>query len=567
MAAELWTGLFALAATAFVAPKLLARLRLAQAKHPSISGHARISRRLAPFVPFYEYSPENAFASDDAPPDIIERRRESFQRLGARLAADAPQSIKLSGCVESRLADLQFTNAYRVPFQFRSLVSHTLKVSAIATATEGVRIRNLDGNWSYDLGGSYGVNLLGYDFYKACIDRGVDRARSLGPVLGPYHPLVAENAEMLSRISGLDQVSFHMSGTEAVMQAVTLARYHTQRSHLVMFCGAYHGWWDGVQPGPGGRRKADDVYLLQEDSKHTLKVLETRDDIACVLVNPLQALHPNRSATNDAMLLASDRRANFDREAHGSWLRRLSGVCRQRGIVLIFDEVFVGFRLGTGGAQAFFEVKADMVTYGKTVGGGLPVGVLCGRDDLMKRFRDAAPTDIYFARGTFNAHPYVMATMNEFLQFATSPEFALQIGAAASTWDQRAKRLNSMYAANDIPLKVHNVSSVWILTYTAPGRYNWLYQYYLRANGLTLSWVGTGRFIFSHDYTDADFDEVATRCLQAAIEMREDGWWDRAPHLTDKAIKRRVFKELLQHRLNFPKFHAERAASDRSTRL
>ena len=87
-----------------------------------------------------------------------------------------------------------------------------------------------------------------------------------------------------------------MSGTEAVMQAVALARYHTRRSHLVRFCGAYHGWWDGVQPGAGNPREVRDVYTLAEDSEATLRVLETRRDIACVLVNPLQALHPNAPA-------------------------------------------------------------------------------------------------------------------------------------------------------------------------------------------------------------------------------------------------------------------------------
>ena len=86
--------------------------------------------------------------------------------------------------------------------------------------------------------------------------RASSASRALGPVLGSYHPVVAENVARLQEISGLDEVSFHMSGTEAVMQAVRLARYHTGRSHLVRFCGAYHGWWDGVQPGVGNPRAA-----------------------------------------------------------------------------------------------------------------------------------------------------------------------------------------------------------------------------------------------------------------------------------------------------------------------
>ena len=110
---------------------------------------------------------------------------------------------------------------------------------------------DLDGNVFYDLTGSYGVNIFGNDFYKECIAGAEARARALGPVLGSYHPVIADNVARLKTISGLDEVSFHMSGTEAVMQAVRLARYHTGRTHLVRFAGAYHGWWGDVQPGVG----------------------------------------------------------------------------------------------------------------------------------------------------------------------------------------------------------------------------------------------------------------------------------------------------------------------------
>src|SRR5207344_1718317 len=109
--------------------------------------------------------------------------------------------------------------------------------------------------------------------YKEMIERGLRRVQALGPVLGAYHPLVAENARRLKQISGLDEVSFHMSGTEAVMQAVRLARYHTRRSHIVRFCGAYHGWWDDVQPGIGNPSAVRETYTLADMSEHTLHVL------------------------------------------------------------------------------------------------------------------------------------------------------------------------------------------------------------------------------------------------------------------------------------------------------
>jgi glutamate-1-semialdehyde 2,1-aminomutase len=320
------------------------------------------------------------------------------------------------------ISDVRFTNAYRVPFQYRRLVQEKLKLGILAEESVGVKLRDIDGNWAYDLAGSYGVNVFGYDFYKDCVQRGIERTAALGPVLGPYHPVIVENVEKLKAISGMDEVSFHMSGTEAVMQAARLARYHTGRSHLVRFCGAYHGWWDGVQPGIGNERRADDVYTLKDMDENTLRVLRTRKDIACVLVNPLQALHPNADASSDAMLINSARSARFDRAAYTRWLQQLREVCTERSIVLIFDEVFVGFRIAYGGAQEYFGVAADMVTYGKTLGGGLPVGVVCGKHHLMKRFRDDRPTAICFARGTFNSHPAVMGTMNEFLRRIEEPE-------------------------------------------------------------------------------------------------------------------------------------------------
>src|SRR5215813_6161583 len=368
-------------ATSLVA--LRRRLQLSRAKHPSLTGHSRIARRVASLVPFYEYGEAGFFRTDDAPDEVAVRRRAGFMRLAALYRQRFAETIARTAEVTETISDLQFTDAYRVPFQYSRFVREHLKTGAFVQSSAGVLVTDLDGNSFYDLTGSYGVNLFGYDFYKETIGAGFERVRELGPVLGPYHPVIAENVKRLSEISGLDEVSFHMSGTEAVMQAVRLARYHTRRTHLVRFCGAYHGWWGDVQPGIGNPIPADDSYTLADLSEASLKVLATRRDIACVLVNPLQSLHPNQSAPADSALVDGAGGAAFDRAAYAQWLGRLRQVCCERGIVLIFDEVFVGFRLAPGGAQDYFGVKADMVTYGKTLGGGLPVGVVCGRRQLM----------------------------------------------------------------------------------------------------------------------------------------------------------------------------------------
>ena len=535
-------------ALAVLLRKLQIRLQLSLAKHRSLTGHSRMARRFASLVPFYEYDESRFFRADAAPDEVAAARRAGFLRLAAVFAERFKKSAQLTADIAESVSDLQFTSRYRVPFQFSAFVRRHFKAGSFVESSSGVTVTDLDGNRLYDLTGSYGVNVFGYDFYKECIERGSERVRALGPVLGAYHPVTAYNVRRLVQISGLDEVSFHMSGTEAVMQAVRLARYHTGRTHLVRFCGAYHGWWGDVQPGVGNPLAARETYTLKDMDEASLRVLRSRRDIACVLVNPLQALHPNASAPGDSTLIDSGRKAHFDRQGYTDWLRRLREVCSARGIVLIFDEVFVGFRLAPGGAQEYFGVRADMVTYGKTVAGGLPVGVLCGLARFMRRFREDRPADICFARGTFNAHPYVMGAMHEFLLRIDTEAVRRLYRDLDGVWNARAQRLNEQLTAAQLPVRVANLSTIWTLYYAAPSRYNWMFQYYLRAAGLALSWVGTGRLIFSLNYAEADFAEAADRILSAAREMQRDGWWWTGPQLTNKSIRRRVFKEMLQAR-------------------
>jgi glutamate-1-semialdehyde 2,1-aminomutase len=532
------------------AVRLRARLQLSRAKHPSLAGHARMARRIAALVPFYQYGDDRFFAADGAPEEVAERRRTDFERLAELYRVKYPRTLELTAEVTPLISDLQFTESYRVPFQFSRHVRHRLPVGAFMESSAGVQTTDLDGNVFYDLTGSYGVNLFGYDFYKGCIDRANDQARDMGPMLGYYHPIVTENVRRLTQLSGMDEVSFHMSGTEAVMQAVRLARFHTRRSHLVRFCGAYHGWWGDVQPGVGNPVPARETYTLKEMSEDSLRVLRSRKNIACVLVNPLQSLHPNASAPGDSTLVDSSRGGHFDRAAYTRWLQQLREVCTERGIVLIFDEVFVGFRLALGGAQDYFGVKPDIVTYGKTLGGGLPVGVVCGRHEVMKRFREDRPADICFARGTFNSHPYVMAAMNQFLRSLDDPVVVALYDRLDETWNDRAARLNQRLQENDLPVRVVNLSSIWLVYYTQPSAYNWMFQYYLREAGLALSWVGTGRLIFSLNYTEADFGAVADRFVAAAEAMRRAGWWWHDLTSTNKKIRRRILQETVSHALS-----------------
>ena len=168
--------------------KLKTRLELSRAKHRSLSGHSRLARRIASLVPFYEYDEAQFFCSDDAPDDIVARRRAAFVRLSELYRERFAETARRTADIADDISDLQFTDAYRVPFQYSDFVRRHLKAGAFVQSSSGVTVTDLDGNRFYDLTGSYGVNVFGYDFYKDCMEGGQHRVRELGPVLGAYHP-------------------------------------------------------------------------------------------------------------------------------------------------------------------------------------------------------------------------------------------------------------------------------------------------------------------------------------------------------------------------------------------
>jgi glutamate-1-semialdehyde 2,1-aminomutase len=194
--------LTALAAAGLAAalPKARQRLELSLAKHPSLTGHSRMARRVAAFVPGYSYDEAGFFGSDGAPTEVQARRRAGLIRLAGQLAGRHPESINLTQRARESIPDLQFTGAYRVPFQYAAYLRQHLSVGAFVQRSDGVTLTDLDGRTFLDVTGSYGVNVFGNDFYKACIAEGSARVADLGPVLGSYHPAVAWNVEQLKRI-------------------------------------------------------------------------------------------------------------------------------------------------------------------------------------------------------------------------------------------------------------------------------------------------------------------------------------------------------------------------------
>lgn len=286
-----------------------------------------------------------------------------------------------------------------------------------------------------------------------------------------------------------------------------------------------------------------------------------------MLVNPLQSFHPNQAMPSDLTLVSNVRTAG-ESEAYRRWLAALKGACEQAGVVLIFDEVYTGFRLAPGGAQQYFDVQvrrrcggragggarhslkrlrsgrqrrhltpslsrsahararqADMVVYGKTLGGGLPVGAVCGPHHLMARTDLASPLRVAYVIGTFAAHPVVMSTMGQFLTWVETDEAAALYTSVQARVDAWVGETNAALEGAELPLRVASYGTVWTILFLTPGRYHWMLQYYLRDEGVQLSWVGTGRLSFALDWEEGHFAELSRKLLAASARMRDDGWW------------------------------------------
>jgi glutamate-1-semialdehyde 2,1-aminomutase len=521
-------------------------------------------RHLSRWVRAFHYSDDQFFRADGAGEAWIARRRAGIERLSSFLRAQYPASAAWGEALRESFSDLRFTDANRVPFPFARFMREHFNLASVVTASDGPRLQHLDGHWTLDVSGSYGVNVAGAARYKEWMTRGLERTRDLGMVLGPLHPVVSENIARLNAISGLDEVSFHMSGTEAVMAAVRLARFNTGRKLIVCFSGAYHGWWDGVQPGLGSERALHDCLTLKDLHSASLEVIRRRaSEIAGVLINPVQSFHPNAPPPNDAVLVMSEARKTGDGSAaYRTWLGQLRAVCREAGVPLIFDEVYTGFRLAPGGAQEYFGVRADMVVYGKTVAGGMPIGVVCATKALMRRFDPERPMRVSYVVGTFSAHPAVMGAMNEFLCWVTDQSTAALYDEMNDRCTQWAQTTNRALADAALPIRVVNLATVWTVLFTEPGRYNWLLQYYLRAEGVTLSWVGTGRCLGTMDFTEKDYAALQTKLVEAARAMQVDGWWLGAEHpRQEKTMRLRLIKEAVTMLVPIPRpirsFYAE----------
>lgn len=404
----------------------------------------------------------------------------------------------------------------------------------VVERSEGAWLWDLDGNRYVDLLNGFGPNLFGHsapfivDAIRAQLDRGFE--------IGPQTPLAGEAARLVCELTGQDRASFVCTGSEAVQAALRCARTFTGRDLVVTFAGDYHGNFDEVlYRGTAGRRRrtmpaapgvprsaVSNLVVLEYGDDASLEALrELGDSVAAVLVEPVQSRRPELQPRE--------------------FLHALREITETHGSLLIFDEVVTGFRSHPGGAQAIFGVRADLATYGKVLGGGMPVGVVAGRADVMNTFDggpfaygdDSAPTaGVTFFAGTFVRHPLAMAATLASLQRMKDEGPALQEGLAVRT-DSLCARLRALFEAHSAPFELPNFTSVMYLRQTEGHDLTRLFAHQLLLEGVYLQEGFPSYLTLAHD--DAAIDHVVDGFRRALDAMVDGDFFPRGSYESARA--------------------------------
>lgn len=321
---------------------------------------------------------------------------------------------------------------------------------------DGSRIYDADGKAYIDYVGSWGPMILGHN--NAAIRDAVVEAAQRGLSFGAPTELEIEMAKLVSRIvPSMEQVRMVSSGTEATMSAIRLARGFTGRDKIIKFEGCYHGHADSllVKAGSGALTlgQPSSPGVPADFAKHTLTATfndiesvkslfeANKDEISCIIVEPVAGNMNCIPPVNGFLSLLRD-------------------VCDQYGALLIFDEVMTGFRVAEGCAQAYYEVKPDLTTLGKVIGGGMPVGAFGGRKEVMQYI---APTGPVYQAGTLSGNPIAMAA-----GYACLTELTKE-GNEQRLSEVTAKLANGFKAAADrqgVPLLVNQVGGMFGFFFT-----------------------------------------------------------------------------------------------------
>jgi amino acid adenylation domain-containing protein len=397
----------------------------------------------------------------------------------------------------------------------------------VAERSQGARIWDVDGNEYVDVTMGFGANFLGHN--PPFVTEAVLEQLGRGVEIGPQHRLAGEVAKGIARMTGLPRVTFCNTGSEAVMAAIRVARTVTGRDRFVMFGGDYHGIFDEVlirpvevdgelrsmpiAPGIPSENLRNVVVLPYGEDASLEWIRAHADEIAAVVVEPVQARHPSVQPRG--------------------FLQALREVTREGGTALVFDEVITGFRCHPGGAQAWYGVQADMATYGKIIGGGMPIGVLAGSAQFMDALDGGAwqfgddsfpEVGVTFFAGTFVRHPLAIAAAHAVLRHLEKegPELQERTARRAARF---ASEVNAMLARRGVPARLQSFSSVFYLAFDGDLPYAPLLFYYLRDRGVHV-WEGRVGFI-STEHSEGDIDFLVGAFEGAVSEMQAAGFLPR----------------------------------------
>ncbi len=399
----------------------------------------------------------------------------------------------------------------------------------IAASAKGSKIRDIDGNEYVDLVNGYGQTMFGHspDFVTEAIEAQLED----GFPIGPQSPLAGEVAALISEMTGDERVTFCNTGSEAVMAAMRVARAVTGRERVVVFAHDYHGQFDEVlvKAGGGAARAAVPVApgippesvanmtVLPYGDRRSLDWIEANgQDIAAVMVEPVQSRHPDLRPKE--------------------FLQKLRALTEASGTALVFDEIVTGFRVHQGGMQAVFGIRADMATYGKVVGGGMPIGILAGKarfmdalDGGMWRYGDdsipeTAPT---FFAGTFVRHPLALAACKAVLLHLEAEGPALQEKLASRTGGL-VQRLNGELQRRGLATRLEAYSSWFYVNFAAEGPLAALFWPQMRQLGVHVQ-EGYPCFLTTA-HSDADIAAIESAFTATLDALERGGILDAARH-------------------------------------
>ena len=449
---------------------------------------------------------------------LTPRQQIALDDLITRYTARTLKSKEISQKYRARLADPRAVSGFRL--QWKEMI-----YPIVASKSSGSKLWDVDGNEYVDMLNGFGVTLFGHA--PEFINQAIEEQLKCGYEIGPMSELAGKVAELICELTGNERVTFCNTGSEAVQGALRLARTVTGRNRVALFAGAYHGGFDevliranntdgflGTAPVAPGipQESVDNILVLDYGSPESLDVLRKHaHELAAVLVEPVQSRHPNLQPKE--------------------FLKTLREITERTGTALIFDEVVTGFRSHPGGAQALFDIRADLVTYGKVIGGGMPIGVISGKTKFMDALdggswsfsdKSAPEVGVTFYAGTFFRHPLVLAAAHASLTHLKEKGPALQQGLAEKT-TLLVARINNCFEKNYVSSKLENFGSVFYMHFPVEERFASLFYYHLREKGVHL--LENFPCFLTTAHTEADLDFVARAFEESVVEMQRSGFF------------------------------------------